>query len=470
MPSSRTTRGATASTGRRRTPSTPTRRRDRAWARGGDHLGRVRRPRVRRSGCSATSTGSTSSSSAAARRTSPPGSPGAARGPSASTSRRRSSRRRGAARRRRLEFPLVEASAEDVPAPGRELRPRVLRVRREHLVRPVPLDPGGVPAAPARRAARGSSRNSPLVDPVRARGPEAHVRDAPAPAARPHRLEWPDERRRVPAAARRLLPSAPANRLRGRRPRRALSRPTSATTTRTTTFVTAEWARKWPAEEIWVGDASPPDALVLARPRRSAGRSSSSCASRSTSSRPTTSSTTRPTPTRSSSFAARRGQGALRPHRRRASRSASTRPCILDGRVYGKAGDARRRAARCSASSRAARTRSSPACACSAPATTCVEHASTRRDVPAARRTATIAAYLASGEWEGRAGALRDPGPRRRLVERIEGDYLNVVGSGRAARSSTVARACTRAESLAAEIGCKAESSTAPLHGLVQAR
>jgi septum formation protein len=37
-------------------------------------------------------------------------------------------------------------------------------------------------------------------------------------------------------------------------------------------------------------------------------------------------------------------------------------------------------------------------------------------------------AYLASGEWRGRAGAYAIQGLGGRLVERIEGDYLNVVG------------------------------------------
>ena len=39
-----------------------------------------------------------------------------------------------------------------------------------------------------------------------------------------------------------------------------------------------------------------------------------------------------------------------------------------------------------------------------------------------------IAQYLASGEWEGRAGAYAIQGLGGGLVERIEGDYLNVVG------------------------------------------
>jgi septum formation protein len=38
------------------------------------------------------------------------------------------------------------------------------------------------------------------------------------------------------------------------------------------------------------------------------------------------------------------------------------------------------------------------------------------------------ALYLDSGEWEGRAGAYAIQGLGGRLVERIEGDYLNVVG------------------------------------------
>jgi septum formation protein len=39
-----------------------------------------------------------------------------------------------------------------------------------------------------------------------------------------------------------------------------------------------------------------------------------------------------------------------------------------------------------------------------------------------------LASYLALGEWEGRAGAYAIQGAGASLVERIEGDYLNVVG------------------------------------------
>ena len=39
-----------------------------------------------------------------------------------------------------------------------------------------------------------------------------------------------------------------------------------------------------------------------------------------------------------------------------------------------------------------------------------------------------IAACLTTGEWQGRAGAYAIQGAGASLVERIEGDYLNVVG------------------------------------------
>lgn len=53
---------------------------------------------------------------------------------------------------------------------------------------------------------------------------------------------------------------------------------------------------------------------------------------------------------------------------------------------------------------------------------------------------AEIAAYLASGEWRERAGSYAIQGLGARLVERIEGDYLNVVGLPAALLVSTLAR------------------------------
>jgi septum formation protein len=41
---------------------------------------------------------------------------------------------------------------------------------------------------------------------------------------------------------------------------------------------------------------------------------------------------------------------------------------------------------------------------------------------------AEIDAYVATGEWQGRAGGYAIQGRGAALVERVEGDYLNVVG------------------------------------------
>ena len=110
-----TTSLATARSGRRPTRSTRTRRpaRDGATEESGGACSACPRTTCASSG---TSTGSTSSSSDAARRTSLPGSHRRGLARSAWTSRRPSSRLRADAwRRRGSSFPLVEASAEDVP-------------------------------------------------------------------------------------------------------------------------------------------------------------------------------------------------------------------------------------------------------------------------------------------------------------------------------------------------------------------
>jgi septum formation protein len=55
-----------------------------------------------------------------------------------------------------------------------------------------------------------------------------------------------------------------------------------------------------------------------------------------------------------------------------------------------------------------------------------------------------VDAYLASREWEGRAGAYAIQGLGGRLVERIEGDYLNVVGLPGALLVSVLDRAAPK--------------------------
>ena len=93
-----------------------------------------------------------------------------------------------------IEFPLVEASAEDVPLARRELRPRGLRVRSEPLVRPGALDPGG-------RAAPAPGRPTRLPDEQHARDP---LRPVGARATATEQLQRPQRGmlRRSPGTSR----------------------------------------------------------------------------------------------------------------------------------------------------------------------------------------------------------------------------------------------------------------------------
>jgi septum formation protein len=51
-----------------------------------------------------------------------------------------------------------------------------------------------------------------------------------------------------------------------------------------------------------------------------------------------------------------------------------------------------------------------------------------------------LGAYVATGEWEGRAGGYAIQGVGAALVQRIEGDYLNVVGLPAATLVDVLAR------------------------------
>ena len=188
------------------------------------------------------------SSSVAAPPTSRPGWRGGARDLSGSTSRRRSSRPRGRCSRVGLEFPLLEANAEDVPLPDASFDLVALRVRRVDLVRPVPLDPGGGPPAAAGRRAR-----------------------LPAQLDDLHALRRPRRLARDAADGR----SAGCTGSTGRTTTRPSSSSATATcssccATRDSTCSTwssstppdeasdadyylsdAQWAKKWPWEEIW---------------------------------------------------------------------------------------------------------------------------------------------------------------------------------------------------------------------------
>jgi septum formation protein len=55
-------------------------------------------------------------------------------------------------------------------------------------------------------------------------------------------------------------------------------------------------------------------------------------------------------------------------------------------------------------------------------------HAATTRVTFRTLSDAVVRWYLATGEWQGRAGGYAIQGRGAALVSRIEGDYLNVVG------------------------------------------
>jgi septum formation protein len=99
---------------------------------------------------------------------------------------------------------------------------------------------------------------------------------------------------------------------------------------------------------------------------------------------------------------------------------------VLDGWIYGKAADAG--AAEAMLEELAGRTHLVLSGLCLVtPGWEVVEHEATRVTF----RSLTprdLAAYVATGEWEGRAGAYAIQGRGAALVERVEGDYLNVVG------------------------------------------
>jgi septum formation protein len=98
----------------------------------------------------------------------------------------------------------------------------------------------------------------------------------------------------------------------------------------------------------------------------------------------------------------------------------------LDGRVYGKPRDADEAAGMLRKLSGRTHVVLSGLCLI-APAGEVVDHAETLVTFRSLGAGA-IATYVAAGEWEGRAGGYAIQGLGGRLVERIDGDYANVVG------------------------------------------
>jgi septum formation protein len=99
---------------------------------------------------------------------------------------------------------------------------------------------------------------------------------------------------------------------------------------------------------------------------------------------------------------------------------------VLGGRIYGKPADAGEAESMLDELSGWTHVVISGLCLVT-PGWEVVEHEATRVTFRALTPR-DLAAYVATGEWEGRAGAYAIQGRGAALVRRIEGDYLNVVG------------------------------------------
>ena len=146
-------------------------------------------------------------------------------------------RLRGAARDRaplpagvRARVPARPRQRRGAPVRRRVVRPRRLRVRREHLGRPVRLDPRGR-ARPAPGRAHRPARERDAARPLhaRARGRPARRHPLPAAVLRHAPLRVAGRRLgRLPPRLRRLDRALPLERLRGRGPGGAAGRPRGA--------------------------------------------------------------------------------------------------------------------------------------------------------------------------------------------------------------------------------------------------
>jgi len=115
---------------------------------------------------------------------------------------------------------------------------------------------------------------------------------------------------------------------------------------------------------------------------------------------------------------------------------------LLDGRIYGKAADGEAAGRMLRELSGRTHTVVSGVCLLGAGEDVVLHE----RTGVTFRTLATdvVEAYVASGEWEGRAGAYAIQGLGGRLVERVDGDYLNVVGLPAALVVSILERAAPK--------------------------
>ena len=115
---------------------------------------------------------------------------------------------------------------------------------------------------------------------------------------------------------------------------------------------------------------------------------------------------------------------------------------VLDGRVYGKAADEDDAARVLHELSGRTHSVVSGLCLLGV-GEDIVTHEQTDVTFRALSRESVVS-YVESGEWEGRAGAYAIQGLGGRLVERIDGDYLNIVGLPGALLVSLLERAAPK--------------------------
>ena len=115
---------------------------------------------------------------------------------------------------------------------------------------------------------------------------------------------------------------------------------------------------------------------------------------------------------------------------------------VLDGRVYGKAADEDDAARVLHELSGRTHSVVSGLCLLGV-GEDIVTHEQTDVTFRALSRESVVS-YVESGEWEGRAGAYAIQGLGGRLVERIDGDYLNIVGLPGARLVSLLERAAPK--------------------------
>ena len=333
-----------------------------------------------------------------------------------------------------VDFPLVARERGGGAAAGRELRRRLLRPRWDDLRRPVPDGSGGGAAAAAGRAARVLARTPLAIVCWHRRGrldrpgaARAVLRDAPLgrrSRAEPVEFnlphgEWIQLFRENGFEIEALIEVQP--------PRRSGVDVSHGVTERV--------GAAWPMEEIWKarkrGVSVPPaPPLLLASTLAAAPRDPRAARHSVRRRRPALRGA------RSAGRGSRRARARARARARRARSRRGRRPAGArrrhDGRLRRtrsrQAGAAARTRPRCSTRSAGATHEVVSGLCLVTPAWEELDHEVTRVTFrPLTARD--IAAYVASGEWRGPRRRVRDPGPAApRLVERIEGDYLNVVG------------------------------------------